>query len=112
MYAQLQLEILAMQIATIINAVACFSLVSTIGAAELAASDLSADDSAAVAGRLKAFEQGKLSLEELTEASGKKGCEELVAYYMAHTNAVPVKYKLPISRCLGVLDRFSECAKL
>jgi len=60
--------------------------------------------------RMAAFESGEMTLDQLTESP--KWDDELVAYYQDHKDEVPVKWKLPISRCLAGLGRYAEAAKV
>ena len=61
---------------------------------------------------LRDFEQGKLSLEALTENGGEKFDRRLIAFYSQHTNEVSVKALLPISRCFFIFDDFEQARRL
>jgi hypothetical protein len=69
--------------------------------------DYSAADTKA---KLKAFEMGKLSLDDLSALPNI--CDDLANFYFAHTNEVTTKMKLPISRCFAALKKYSEAATL
>lgn len=62
--------------------------------------------------KLRDFEQGKLSLEALTENGGEDFNRRLVTFYSRHTNEVSVKALLPISRCYALFDDFNQAAQL
>ncbi len=75
------------------------------------AGDLQTSD---VKSRLNDFDQGKLSLEEITgiEKWGKEWPVQLLAYYESHKKEVTPKMKIAISRCYAGFKRFSESAEL
>jgi len=60
--------------------------------------------------KLRAFEMGKLSLDELSALPNI--CDDLADFYFAHTNEVTTKMKLPISRCFAALKKYSEASTL
>src|SRR5437899_1942608 len=62
--------------------------------------------------KLRDFEQGKLSLEALTEKGGEEFDRRLITFYSQHTNEVSVKALLPISRCYAFFDDFNQAAQL
>src|SRR6267142_4458286 len=62
--------------------------------------------------KLRDFEQGKLSLEALTEKSGEEFDRRLITFYCEHTNEVSVKALLPISRCYAFFNDFNQAAQL
>jgi hypothetical protein len=62
--------------------------------------------------KLRDFEQGKLSLEALTEKGGEDFDRRLITFYSEHTNEVSVKELLPISRCYALFDDFNQAAQL
>ena len=62
--------------------------------------------------KLEAFEKGTITLEELTGSSGNEGRQEIIEYYLLHTNSVSIKAKLPISRCFASFDKYKEAVQL
>jgi hypothetical protein len=62
--------------------------------------------------KLKAFENGTMSLDDVTISSSSDWCKKVVAYYFSHTNEVSIKMKLPISRCFAILSDYPEAARL
>ena len=62
--------------------------------------------------KLRDFEQGKLTLEALTEKGGEEFDRRLITFYSQHTNEVSVKALLPISRCYALFDDFNQAAQL
>lgn len=60
--------------------------------------------------RMTAFETGQMTLEQLTDKREWAG--ELLDYYKSHTDEVPVKWKLPISRCLAGFGDYAEAEKV
>ena len=51
--------------------------------------------------RLEAYQAGKLTLLDIlgTTNTAETNCEQLIGYYLLHTNDIQTKAKLPVSRC-------------
>jgi hypothetical protein len=62
--------------------------------------------------KLEAFEKEAMTLKELTEKDGDAGRQELIDYYLSHTNDVSVKAKLPISRCFAIMENYQQATRL
>ena len=71
-----------------------------------------AEDTIEVRAKLEAFDKGEATLEQVTEPGGETWGRKMVAYYLAHSNAVTTKMKLPISRCYMAMENYPEAAKL
>jgi hypothetical protein len=61
--------------------------------------------------KLEAYEKGAMTLDELSGNGNGKLAQEIIAYYLSHTNDETVKMKLPISRCFAGFDRYQEAEK-
>jgi hypothetical protein len=81
-------------------------------AQDLPSFSITTNQEADVKQKLEAYENGKLTLDELTLNGGAELAQQLIAYYLSHTNDVTVKMKLPISRCFAGFDRYQEAARL
>jgi tetratricopeptide (TPR) repeat protein len=62
--------------------------------------------------QLKAYDKGNVTREALYGADMSDGCRKLVGYYMAHSNSISIKAKLPLSRCLAGFGKYEEAAKV
>lgn len=62
--------------------------------------------------RLAAYEKGQIHLADLTENAGQEGCRELIGYYYLHSNDIPVKAKIPISRTFAAGEMYPQAIKL
>src|ERR1044072_4541710 len=71
---------------------------------------LTDEESAEVKKMLQEFDSGKLGLDEIT--STKDNAKKIVAYFLAHTNDVSVKMKLPISRVYAGFQNYPAAAAL
>jgi tetratricopeptide (TPR) repeat protein len=60
--------------------------------------------------RMAAYESGKMTLEQLTEKA--EWDDELLAFYRNHNDEVPVKWKLPISRCIAGFGNLPEAIEV
>ena len=87
-------------------------LASVLSASDLTTMALTKTDEVEVKQKLKAYESGKITLEELTEKGGAEWDRKLITYYLSHTNEVAVTMKLPIGRCFAVFGSFPEAARL
>jgi hypothetical protein len=89
-----------------------FGLAIAVFADDLQNFSITTNQAAEVKQKLEAFEKGTMTLKELTENDGDAGRQELIDYYLSHTNDVSVKAKLPISRCFAILDKYQQAAQL
>lgn len=91
---------------------AIFSLASVLLAVDLQYFSITTNQAAEVKQTLDAFENGKLTLQDLNENAGTEGCRKLVGYYLLHTNEITAKARLPIGRSLAGFKLFSEATNL
>jgi hypothetical protein len=94
-----------------LQGVAAFGLASLLQAADFTAVPLGTNETSQIKQKLEMYEKGKITLDELTPEKAESG-ENLIAYYLSHTNEVTVKMKLPISRCFAGSGMFPEAARL
>src|SRR4051812_16612128 len=69
---------------------------------------LTEEDVIQITGKLQAFEEGRITLEELTEPGGQVWGSKLVGYYLSHTNTVTTKSKVAFSRCYAAGEMYPE----
>ena len=91
---------------------AIFSLASVLLAVDLQYFSITTNQAAEVKQTLDAFENGKLTLQDLNENAGTEGCRKLVGYYLLHTNEITAKARLPIGRSFAGFNLFSEATNL
>ena len=96
----------------ILTILAIFNLASVLLAVDLQYFSITTNQAAEVKQTLDAFENGKLTLQDLNENAGTEGCRKLVGYYLLHTNEITVKAKLPIGRSFNGFNLFSEATNL
>jgi tetratricopeptide (TPR) repeat protein len=70
---------------------------------------LTTNEQAEVRQKLDAFENGNISVDDLTK--DKEKCDELIKYYLSHTNKFSIKAKLPISRCYALKGVYPDAAR-
>ena len=58
------------------------------------------------------FERDLISLNALTSNGCQPSWKDVTDYYLAHSNRVSVKAKLPVSRCFAALGSYSEASAL
>jgi hypothetical protein len=91
---------------------AIFSVANVLRAVDLNYFSITTNQAAGVKQTLDAYENGKLTLQDLNENAGKEGCRKLVGYFLLHTNEVSVKARLPIGRCFDGFNLFPEATNL
>ncbi len=96
----------------ILTILAIFSLANVLFAVDLQYFSITTNQSAEIKQTLDAFENGKLTLQDLNEKAGTEGCRKLVGYYLLHTNEITVKARLPIGRCFNGFNLFPEATNL
>ncbi|HKI69447.1 MAG TPA: hypothetical protein VKA67_07660, partial [Verrucomicrobiae bacterium] len=94
----------------ILNLAFLLGLVTAALAQDLGHFSLTTNAVTEVKQKMGAYEKGNLSLMELTENSAWN--DKLLAYYQEHTNEVPERWKMPISRCFAGLGKYPEAARL
>jgi hypothetical protein len=65
-----------------------------------------------VKAKLEAYEQGKLTVEDLNEKGGDEENRELIGYYFSNPDDIPAKDKFPISRSFAKNNGYPEAAAL
>jgi tetratricopeptide (TPR) repeat protein len=73
---------------------------------------ITTNQAAEVKQKLDAYENGKLTLQDLNENAGTEGCRELIGYYLLHTNEISAKSILPVSRAYAFGGMYPEAAQL
>jgi len=96
----------------ILTILAIFSLANVLLAVDLQYFLITTNQAVEVKQTLDAYENGKLTLQDLNENAGTEGCRKLVGYYLLHTNEITVKARLPIGRSLAGFNLFSEATNL
>jgi tetratricopeptide (TPR) repeat protein len=96
----------------ILQLVIIFGLTVPLLGDDLASTTLTTNEENDVRQKLEAFEKGSIDLDETSGTSSMDGCQEIIDYYLLHTNDVSIKMKLPISRCFAALDKYPEAATL
>jgi hypothetical protein len=91
---------------------AIFNLASVLFAVDLQYFSITTNQAAEVKQTLDAYEQGKLTLQDLEENAGTEGCRKLVGYYLLHTNEISAKARLPIGRSCAGFNLYSEATNL
>jgi len=91
---------------------AIFNLANVLFAVDLKYFSITTNQAVEAKQKLDAFENGKLTLEDLNEKAGPEGCRELVGYYLLHTNEITEKAKLPVGRSCGGFNLFPEATNL
>jgi len=71
---------------------------------------LTTNEEAEARQKLDAFEKGNVSLDDLTK--NREKCDELIKYYLSHTNEISIKARLPISRCYALKGVYADAARL
>ena len=89
-----------------------FGLATAVLAEDLQNFSITTNQAAEVKQKLDAYENGKLTLQDLNENAGAEGWRELVGYYLLHTNEITTKAKLPISRAFAGFNLFSNAINL
>jgi hypothetical protein len=95
-----------------IFAIAIFELIPGLSGGDFTAVPLNSNDVVEVSQRLDQYENGKITLDDLTQNGVTELDQKLVSYYLSHPNAVTVKMKLPISRLFAAADDYQNAAKL
>ncbi len=96
----------------ILNVLAVFISANALLAVDLQFFSITANQAAEVKQTLDAFENGKLTLQDLNENAGTEGCRKLAGYYLLHTNEITTKAKLPIGRSFAGFNLFPEATNL
>ena len=96
----------------ILTILAIFGFTCALLAVDTVVASLTTNEQAEVKQKLEAFEKGAMTLKELTERGGDEGRQELIDYYLSHTNDVSVKAKLPISRCFAIMENYQQATRL
>ncbi|MGB7745747.1 MAG: hypothetical protein WBN75_00460 [Verrucomicrobiia bacterium] len=96
----------------ILTLLATFNLANVLFAVDLQYFSITTNQAAEVKQTLDAYENGKLTLQDLNEKAGTEGCRKLVGYYLSHTNEITVKAKLPVGRSLNGFNLFPEATNL
>lgn len=96
----------------ILTVLAFFNLASVLLAMDLQYFSITTNQAAEVKQTLDAFENGKLTLQDLNENAGTEGCRKLVGYYLLHTNEITAKARLPIGRSFAGFNLFPEATNL
>jgi hypothetical protein len=96
----------------ILTIFAIFNLASVLLAVDLQYFSITTNQAAEVKQTLDAFENGKLTLQDLNENAGTEGCRKLVGYYLLHTNEITAKATLPIGRSFAGFNLFPEATNL
>jgi hypothetical protein len=96
----------------ILTILAIFNLANVLLAVDLQYFSITTNQAAEVKQTLDAFENGKLTLQDLNENAGIEGCRKLVGYYLLHTNEITVKARLPVGRCFYGFNLFPEATNL
>jgi hypothetical protein len=96
----------------LLSILAIFNLVSVLLAVDLQYFSITTNQAAEVKQTLDAFENGKLTLQDLNENAGTEGCRKLVGYYLLHTNEITAKARLPVGRSFNGFNLFSEATNL
>lgn len=73
---------------------------------------ITTNQAAEVKQTLELFDKGEITLDQITVGRDEMWGHTLVVYYETHTNDVTTSMKLPISRCYGAMDRYSEAVRL
>jgi hypothetical protein len=99
----------------ILHAVMILSLGAVVRAAD-SGTTLTGNEDSEVKKKLESFDKGEIKLEDVTDTepgvADPVWIQRLIGYYLAHTNEITTRMKLPFSRCFGVTDNYSEAAKL
>lgn len=74
--------------------------------------NLTAKDINEVSNTLQAFDEGKVTLDEITIDRNEEWGRKLITYYATHTDAVTTKMKLPISRCCAGFGGYPQAIAL
>ena len=91
---------------------AIFNPASVLPAVDLQFFSITTNQAAEAKQTLDAYENGRLTLQDLYENAGTEGCRKLVGYYLLHTNEITAKARLPIGRSLAGFNLFSEATNL
>jgi len=91
---------------------AIFGLIPGLSGGDFTAVPLNSNDVVEVSQKLNQYENGKITLDDLTQNGKTEPDQKLVSYYLSHPNSVTVKMKLPISRCFAAADDYQDAAKL
>ncbi|MGH7976285.1 MAG: hypothetical protein ACREDS_05475 [Limisphaerales bacterium] len=73
---------------------------------------ITTNEEADIKRKLDAYDQGKLTIEDLNEKAGQEGNRELMSYYILHANDIPTKAKLPISRSFSFASVYPQATYL
>lgn len=92
----------------IFELIAIFCLISALWAENIPQVSTTTSDENEARLKLEAFENGSIDLDETSGTSSMNGCQQIIDYYLLHTNEVSVKMKLPISRCFAALNEYPE----
>ena len=84
----------------IFELIAIFCLISALWAENIPQVSTTTSDENEARLKLEAFENGSIDLDETSGTSSMNGCQQIIDYYLLHTNEVSVKMKLPISSML------------
>jgi tetratricopeptide (TPR) repeat protein len=62
--------------------------------------------------KLKDYENGRLNLEDFGENVTNAEWQQLIGYYLLHTNDISTKAKLPVARCYAQFQMIPQAMKL
>jgi hypothetical protein len=91
---------------------ASFGLIPGLSGSDFTVVPLNSNDVVEVRQKLDQYENGKITLDDLTQNGKTELDQKLASYYLSHPNSVTVKMKLPISRCFAAADDYQDAAKL
>ena len=97
---------------SVILTIVCVSLAITGKAEDSQKAEARNNHTLTVQEKLKGFESGSVTLEEMTEDGGAPLRQEIIRYYTNDTSRVSVKAKLVVSRCFAMEHDFQTAAQL
>jgi hypothetical protein len=91
---------------------AIFNLANVLFAADSEYFSITTNQATEVKQKLDAFNNGKLTLQDLNENAGAEGFRELIGYYLSHSNEISAKSKLPVARSYAALGMLQDALPL